>query len=200
MNSQIELDRALYECGYSFERLGFNTSPAQASPYPLDSLFVQDNYPVGEFSLHQPTALEFDVLIRRQSAALAGTNVFALEAQFIPQNQKLNSGAIPVVKWAGQNVELFLGLVGGSSSNATVTIDALRFYQLARPNLSISISGNAAVISWPVSAQGYVLEYANSLTGTNSWDAATNTPAASGLWNVVTNSIAGEHVFYRLRK
>jgi pimeloyl-ACP methyl ester carboxylesterase len=299
---------------YSFERLGINTSPAQACPYPLDSLFVQDNYPSGEYSLHQPTALEFDVLMRRQSAALVGygflagidslddigqtigdayldvivssaavvsdastvaskifyslravlnsasggqsqlasrrglsphgpdsgseppgiwlpvavptnaivlsfdftftgnagndvlttaiggTNVFALEAQFIPQNQKLNSGAIPVVRWAGQNVELFLGLVGGSSSNATVTIDALRFYQLVPPNLSISISGNAAVISWPVSGQGYVLEYANTLTGTNSWNAVTNTPVASGLWNVVTNPIAGERAFYRLRK
>ena len=300
---------------YSFERLGFNTSPQQACPYPADSLFVQDDYPLGEIALHQPTQSEFDALIRRQSSALVsygflagifslddigqkigdsyvdlvvsaapviantasgvaseifyslktvlnsangsqsqlalrvsattqdagggseppcvwlpivvptnavilsfdftftgspgsdvltanidGTNVFALEAEFLPQNQKLNSGSIPVVGWAGKSVELFLGLVGSSSSNATVTIDAMRFYQLTPPSLAITTTGNQVVISWPLSAQGFVLESAGTLTGTNQWSVVTNTPATNAIWLQITNSAAANDKFYRLKK
>jgi Immunoglobulin I-set domain./Fibronectin type III domain. len=307
---------------YSFERLGFSTSPKQACPYPPASLFVQDTYPLGEYALHEPSLLEFDLLVVRNlamittysvasginlltdigqttgdahvdvqmsaaptmsgagssivstffyslrailnsssgsqsqlalrssaspqrasplpqdagsgiappcvwlpitvptnavlmsfdftftgepgndfvTASIAGTNVFALEAQFVPQNQRLNSGSIPVSNWAGKNVELFFGLVGGSSSNATVTIDAMRFYQLTPPGLSITTSGSKVVVSWPASAQDYVLESANSLIGTNQWSAVTNTPSTNALWIQMTNSVSGSAKFYRLKK
>jgi hypothetical protein len=134
------------------------------------------------------------------TTSIGGTNVFALEAQFIPQNQKLNSGSIPVANWAGKTVELFFGLVGGSSSNATVTIDAMRFYQLTPPRLSITTSGSKAVVSWPASAQDYVLESANSLIGTNQWSAVTNTQSTNALWIQMTNSVSGSAKFYRLKK
>lgn len=134
------------------------------------------------------------------SASIEGTNVFALEASLIPQNQKLNSGSIPVNQWAGTNVELFFGLIGGSSSNATVTIDSMRFYQLASPSLSIALSGGQAVISWQIAAQGYTLQSATNLFGVNQWADVTNAPSASGLWNSVTNPIAGQSRYYRLKK
>ena len=300
---------------YSFERLGFSTQPGQACPYPPASLFVQDTYPLGQYALHEPSLLEFDLMVIRNiamfttygrmsgvnvlngtgqktgdtyvdvqvsaapavsstsssivsdffyslravlnsssssqsqlalrggptpldagsgiespcvwlpiavpsnavvlafdftftgspgsdvlTANIDGTNVFALEAEFIPQNQKLNSGSIPVVGWAGKTIELFLGLVGGSSSNATVTIDAMRFYEFAPPSLAITTSGSQVVISWPLSSPGFVLESAGTLTGTNQWGVVPTAPATNGLWLQVTNSPSGNAKFYRLKK
>jgi len=97
-------------------------------------------------------------------------------------------------------VELFFGLIGGSSSNATVTIDAMRFYQQTAPRLSISLGGNQAVISWPLGAQGYVLQSTTNPSQADQWTNVTNTPAASGLWNSVTNPIIDQTRFYRLKK
>jgi pimeloyl-ACP methyl ester carboxylesterase len=300
---------------YSFERLGFNTQPGQACPYPAASLFVQDTYPLGQYALHEPSLLEFDLMVIRHlamfttysrlsavnalngigqktgdsyvdvqvsaaptvssttsgiisdffyslrtvlnsssssqsqlalrngptaldagagtespcvwlpivvptnavvlsfdftftgspgsdvlSANIDGTNVFALEAEFIPQNQKLNSGSIPVVNWAGKPITLFLGLVGGSSSNATVTIDAMRFYELAAPSLAITTYSNQVVISWPLSAQGFTLESASTLTGSNQWSVVATTPTTNGLSLQLTNPVSGNAKFYRLKK
>jgi pimeloyl-ACP methyl ester carboxylesterase len=295
---------------YSFERLGFNNSPAIACPYPSDSLFVEDPYQDNAFNLHEPSPQELNAILNHDAAALggygflsgvntlsdvgqtvgdvymnmitssatmvsegstltshffyslqavlnsgsgnqsqvvrngftpqdatstnipgvwlpiqvpsnamvlsfdfiltgssgsdvftasiAGSNVFALQGQFIPQNQRLNSGAIPIANWAGQNVELFFGLVGGTSTNATVTIDAMRLYQLSPPSPSIVVTDSQAVISWPATVQGFALQSTASLNGT--WDAVTNAPATNGLWNVVTNPVSGTSKFYRLIK
>jgi hypothetical protein len=148
--------------------------------------------------------LSFDFILTGSSgsdvftASIAGSNVFALQGQFIPQNQRLNSGAIPIANWAGQNVELFFGLVGGTSTNATVTIDAMRLYQLSPPSPSIVVTDSQAVISWPATVQGFALQSTASLNGT--WDAVTNAPATNGLWNVVTNPVSGTSKFYRLKK
>jgi hypothetical protein len=298
---------------YSFEQLGLTTSPAQACPYPVNSLLAQSDYPGNAYTVHNPTLSELASLETRQasailgsgflsgveslatdgerlgdaylnlvissatilsdaatvashtfyslgailnsavtsqlqfrpggpnpsdagaagdppclwlpisiptnavllsfdftftgtagtdviSASIEGTNVFALEASLIPQNQKLNSGSIPVVKWAGTNVQLFLGLLGNSSSNATVTIDAIRFYQAAPPTLSIAAVGNQVAISWSTMAQGYTLQSANTLVGTNQWSDVTNVPSVAGLWNSVTNTVGSQNKFYRLKK
>jgi hypothetical protein len=134
------------------------------------------------------------------TTSIDGTNVFDLEAQFIPQNQRLNSGSIPVANWAGQTVELFFGLTGGTSSNATVTIDAMRFYQLAPPALSIAVSGSQVVVSWPATDQAFALESATSLAGANSWSAVSNVPTLNGFSYQVTNSLSGSTKFYRLKK
>src|ERR1700729_491665 len=69
-----------------------------------------------------------------------------------------HSGAIPIAEWAGQSVELFFGLVGGTSTNATVTIDAMRFYQLAPPSLSITVTNGEAIIWWRVAVRVFVLK------------------------------------------
>ena len=134
------------------------------------------------------------------SASINSTNVFALEAAYIPTNQILNSGSIDVRRWAGQTVELFFGLLGGTTTNATATIEAMRFYTLAAPSLQARISGNNVIISWPLSANGYVLETTDNLTTPNAWLAVTNAPAIVDLQNAVTNGVSSGSHFYRLRK
>src|ERR1700729_2916935 len=109
-----------------------------------------------------------------------------------------HSGAIPIAEWAGQSVELFFGLVGGTSTNATVTIDAMRFYQLAPPSLSIAVTNGQAIISWPAAVQGFALQSANALNQT--WNTMTNTPTTNGLWNIVTDPLTATGRFYRLKQ
>ena len=134
------------------------------------------------------------------SASIGGTNVFALEARFMPTNTALNSGPIDVSQWAGQTVELFLGLVGGTSTNASVTLDGMRFYNVVAPFLTAQVSGSNVVIQWPLSANGYVLETTADLAATNAWTTVTNVPTIVDLQNTVTNPISGGKKFYRLRK
>ena len=132
------------------------------------------------------------------AAALDGTNILSLASNLIQTNVDMNSGPIEVSQYAGQQVELFLGIVGGTSTNASLTISNFQFYAMPAPSLQAQASGTNLVISWPVSANGYALETSASLTGTNSWAPATNVPAIVGFQYTVTNAISGGSQFYRL--
>ncbi len=134
------------------------------------------------------------------AAAVNGTNVLAMETSFIETNVTLNSGLIDVSAWAGQQIELFLGIVGGTSTNASLTVNGFRFYSVAPPALQAQNVGNVFKVSWPLSAEGYILETSSTLTGTNSWTTVTNIPAIVDLQNTVTNTMPVSSRFYRLRK
>ena len=118
----------------------------------------------------------------------------------MPTNTALNSGPIDVSQWAGQTVELFFGLVGGTSTNASVTLDGMRFYNVVAPFLTAQVSGNNTVIQWPLSANGYFLETTDDLVATNSWMTVTNASTIVDLQNTVTNDVTTGNRFYRLRK
>lgn len=133
------------------------------------------------------------------SASIAGTNVFALEAQDMPAGQLLNSGPIDVTQWKGQTVELFFGLLGGTSTNATITLTGMRFYQIDPPLLAAVRVGTNLVVSWPATVSGYSLQSSDSITATN-WPSVTNTPTLSGLRQFVTNSVSDAGRFYRLKR
>jgi hypothetical protein len=133
------------------------------------------------------------------SASLNGTNVFALEAQDMPAGQVLNSGPIDVSGLAGQTVELFFGLLGGTSTNATLSIAGMRFYQIPPPVLAAEKTGTDISLSWSATATGYALEGSTSLSSPD-WAPVTNAPALLGLRQYVTNSAAGQSQFYRLRR
>ena len=134
------------------------------------------------------------------TANIGGTNVFALEARFMPKNTALNSGPIDVTPWAGKTVELFFGLIGGTSTNASIVVNGMRFYNLQGPSLRIEIAGNDILVWWPAGAQGYTLQSTPELSASSQWSTVTNTPGLIGLQNVVTNSISTGSRFYRLSK
>jgi PKD repeat protein len=67
------------------------------------------------------------------AVALNGTNVFSMPASLIETGVLVNSGMIDVSAFAGQDVELFLGLVGGTSSNVQLTVQDMNFYSLLPP-------------------------------------------------------------------
>ena len=131
-------------------------------------------------------------------AGVNGTNVFAQEARLLPQGITVASGPIEVTHYAGQSVELFFGLVGDTSTNATVSVDGIRFQEAFRPPLEVATVGNQATVSWPISAPNFVLESASALGGTNQWSAVTNTFGVVDFQYTLTNDASGVR-FFRLR-
>jgi pimeloyl-ACP methyl ester carboxylesterase len=130
--------------------------------------------------------------------ALNGTNILSLETSLIQTNVTLNSGLIGVSQYAGQQVELFLGIVGGTSTNAALTVSNFQFYVTLPPSLQIQLAGTNVVLTWPLSGAGYVLQSANQITPPISWTTVTNVPVIVNFQYTVTNQISGDSRFYRL--
>ena len=130
--------------------------------------------------------------------ALQGTNILSLETSLIQTNVFLNSGMINVSPYAGQQATLFLGIVGGTSTNAALTVSNFQFYGVLPPSLQIQLSGTNVVLTWPVSAAGYVLQSANQLVPPIAWTTVTNEPVIVNFQYTVTNQIFSGSRFYRL--
>jgi hypothetical protein len=129
-----------------------------------------------------------------------GTNQFALETRFMAPGRPTSSGWIDVSAYAGRTVEFFFGVLGGVSTNESVAVDGLRFYQVEAPSLQVQTSGDSVVITWPLSAGGYLLETSDNLAAVNSWVTVTNSPVIAGFQNAVTIEVSAGSRFFRLRK
>jgi hypothetical protein len=105
---------------------------------------------------------------------------------------------IDVSQYAGQQAELFFGIVGGTSTNAIVTISDIAFYVSLPPSLQIQLAGTNVVVAWPFWAAGFVLETTDKLRTTSSWTTVTNVPGVVSFQYTVTNQISGGSRFYRL--
>ncbi len=71
----------------------------------------------------------------------------------------------------------------------------------SRPTLSIVASGNDIILSWPATTPtSFVLESTNVLEAPSPWPAVPGTPAIVGPNFVITNAVANEKQFFRLRK
>jgi len=171
---------------------GTNNNPAYA--------WISVNVPTNAALMQFDFALSGDGRDDYFVAGVNGTNIFALETRFIPQDTTLTSGAIDFSSYAGQTIELFFGVTGGTSTNASLTVDGIRFYSIQPPILSVSATAGQAVISWPVAASGYLLESATTLDNASNWNSVTNIPAMIDFENVVTNAMDGTNRFFRLRR
>lgn len=129
-----------------------------------------------------------------------GTNRFALETRFMETNRSLSSGWIDVSDYAGQSVEFFFGVLGGTSTNLTVAVDGLRFYQAVAPQLRLARSGSDVVLRWPVGYGPFILETAATLAPAPDWSPLNATPALDGGFLSVTNAVTDSTRFFRLRQ
>jgi uncharacterized repeat protein (TIGR03803 family) len=82
---------------------------------------------------------------------------------------------------------------GGDAANGTIFSLTLT----SAPRLQIFLSGGNAILTWPSSFAGYTLQSTADLT-TPDWNTVSPAPVVIGSLNVVTNSISGEQMFYRL--
>jgi hypothetical protein len=151
-------------------------------------------------------SLSFDYIIQGdwQSDSLAsafnGTNVLLIAGNTIQTNVMFSSGSIDVSAFAGQTNEFFIGIVGGTSTNALLTVENLAFSISLPPSLQAQMSGGNLMLSWPMSAQNFSLQTTTNLADPNSWITLTNVPAIVNLQNAITNSIFNGTRFYRLKE
>jgi hypothetical protein len=71
---------------------------------------------------------------------------------------------------------------------------------LTRPVLQILVSQQSALVLWPTSELGFVLESADGLSATNMWNLVTNVPALLNGQNSINDPLSVWSRFYRLRK
>lgn len=135
-----------------------------------------------------------DVLV----CGIGTNNLFSLEAKYVPTNTVSASRLIDVSAWAGATNELFFGFMGGTSTNATLTIENIRFYSVATPRLEIARSGGTTLLSWPSTAGGYVVETTPTLASP-AWESVSNAPAILADRYVLTNFWSEPSRFFRLR-
>jgi hypothetical protein len=149
-------------------------------------------------------SMSFDYVIQGDwqsdslAAALNGTNVLLMAGSEIQTNVMFSSGPIDVSALAGRTNEFFIGIVGGTSTNAQLTMENLVFSVSIPPFLHAQASGGSLLLSWPLSAQNFSLQTTTNLADPSSWTTQTNAPAVVNFQNLITNPIAGGQGFYRL--
>jgi len=134
------------------------------------------------------------------AAAFNGTNVLSLPGSQIETNILFSSGALDVSAFAGQTNEFFIGIVGGTSTNAQLTVENLVFYIAALPSLQAQPNNGNLMLVWPLLAQNFSLQTTTNLADPNSWLTLSNVPAIENLQCLVKNQISGAARFYRLKK
>lgn len=132
------------------------------------------------------------------AAGINGQNVFALETKFIAANEILTSGSIDVSPYAGQTIELFFGLLGGTSTDATATVQSIRFYTTTPPSLTVAASGGNATLQWPAWATHYSLESTADLN-TPDWQYIPDLPTFTDTTQTLTIPTTATTRFFRLR-
>lgn len=177
--------------------------PADPAPAPTNTpayVWLPVQVPSNAVALVFDFSLSGDGASDRVVAGINASNLFSLATQFIATNTAMSSGPLPVERWAGQDLELFIGVAGGTSTNALLSVSGIRFLSLPLPLLVARNSGPNAVVSWTEASPGFVLEYATNLTATAaSWSVITNVAGYVGQ-RVFTNQTAPSGGFYRLRR
>lgn len=94
-----------------------------------------------------------------------------------------------------------LGVPPGSGYRMGIDrdVDGVLDRDVPEPTLQITKTSSKAVVSWPVSADGFVLEKSDSPNGAN-WVPETSLRVTNGGLFTITNTISSTNLFYRLRQ
>ena len=132
--------------------------------------------------------------------AVNGTNVFTLPAKFAPDGSPVSTDMIDISAYAGKSVELFFGLVGGTSTNCAVAVDGVRFITIPQPKVGVGLSGTNVAVKWPAAAVGWILEKSDTLAPAG-WEPVpmTGVTVDKGV-ATIEQSKSEQRRFYRLRR
>lgn len=131
------------------------------------------------------------------NASASGVNGPLATAQLSISQQRIADWAPGAALW------LIWQMPDASGSGQGLAIDDLNFSATGAPvtvNLSVALSGNSVMISWPVSASGFVLEFNNDLSNTTGWSAVALPSVGSGDMNTVQVPATGTAQFFRLKR
>ncbi|MEO6786072.1 MAG: hypothetical protein ABI318_08060, partial [Chthoniobacteraceae bacterium] len=137
----------------------------------------------------------------RIDCAINDQNIFSLPANLAASGQTMSTDMMDVSAYAGQTVELFFGLSGGTSTDCTVAIDGIRFITMPTPKVGVAVTGPNVAVKWPAAASGWVLESSETLAP-GSWQTV---PLGSGPFSQsgvlsIQEAVTGPKKFYRLRR
>jgi len=213
-SGQAILDLETIEWLFSLNTTPANVVASQLKVHPLgltpNDAGSNSNIPAYAWiPLFIPTnavSMSFDYIVQGDwqsdslAAAFNGTNVLLIAGSSIQTNVTFSSGLIDVSMFAGQTNEFFVGIVGGTSTNAQLTVENLAFSISPPPSILAQTSIGNLVLSWPLTAQNYSLQTTPNLADPSSWVTLTNVPAIVNLQSTLTNLAAGRQGFYRLIK
>lgn len=136
-----------------------------------------------------------------QDSLVFGVNsnsLFSITLAYLTAGQTYSSGPIDISAYADSSTnQFFFGVLGGTSTNATVDVEDIQFVSFSLPSLSIAQANGMATLSWPSSANGYILKSTTDLTAGN-WEDVTNVPSLFGGVFTVTNSWPDQTRFFTL--
>ena len=135
------------------------------------------------------------------AVALASNSLGVAMAQIAPG--KLGPGSGPVAIFSDGNTWSNEGIGAGFFvANETLFLNTVAWARRGGglPLLGINQQAGKQILNWPVWAAGFNLEFTTNLDSATSWKTNTQTPVAISLQNFVTNSVAGNVLFFRLHK
>ncbi len=126
-------------------------------------------------------------------------NYFTMEAKYVENGEWNGSTVIDIAQYAGQEIEIFVGL-NGSASTGKVNVRGIQFYSPPIPALDIAPVGQQLKLAWPLSGVDWTLETTTTLSLPNSWQPVPATPVDLDYEHSVTFDITVPNQFFRLRK
>jgi hypothetical protein len=120
------------------------------------------------------------------------------DGKFIPTNSVRTSQPFEVLTLAGKTNRFTFGLSGGTSTDCTVTIQAIRFI-LDDPTLTIRQENGQPVLSWPADAANWELETADQLPS-GEWIPPSAIPTLVDNNYIYRPNSSVRTRFYRLRR
>lgn len=90
------------------------------------------------------------------ACAVNDQNIFTLPAKFAPDGETVSTDLVDISQYAGQTVELFFGLTGGTSTECGVAIDGIRFVTIPMPQLTALVIDDQIRLQWPAAATGWI--------------------------------------------
>jgi hypothetical protein len=139
--------------------------------------------------------------------AAAGTLTLAWPTNAVGYSLQYTTNLSPPVVWrpflSGSSI------INGQYVATSLTSGPQMFFRLAakigaiisgpsQPKLSLILQGGKLILMWPASAVGFILQSTTSLSPPVVWNTVSATPASISGQNVVTNSISGPQMFFRL--
>ncbi|HTR41948.1 MAG TPA: MBG domain-containing protein, partial [Pseudomonadales bacterium] len=107
-----------------------------------------------------------------------------------PANQTL--AGIPYQWYSWSDGGLLAHSITATGANDTA------IFGLASPSLTMSLSGAGAIIAWPTNALGFNLQSSTNLSPPAVWTVVPGAPSVVNGQNVLTNSIYGTQMYFRL--
>ena len=137
--------------------------------------------------------------MRALAFAINGTNAASFDGRFFPNDIPHGSGLIDLAPFAGQEIELFFGLRGGTAQGGSVAVRDLRFHE-ALPALEIGPSENGQVkLTWFIGTGADRIERSHSLNPIQ-WETLSAAINVTNLQNEAFVPANGQSQFFRLIK